>query len=121
MCSINAGFKHYKLTLNLFQHYKDNPEVLSNGRYDGQKALSLCKKEYPVGTSIEWDGELYDFSIEELSSGQYRAIESTQRLYSTISSFYRASIKHDRESAKQECMKHLSYLLNAGYYIPSKK
>ena len=119
--SVNAGYKHYKLPLNLFQYYKDNPEVMTNGSYDVQKALSLCKKEFPVGSTINWDGELYEFSIAELSSGQYEAIESTQNHYSYISSFYRASIKHDRESAKRECVKHLLYLIDSGYYIPSKK
>lgn len=121
MSSINAGYKHYKLSLDLYQHYKDKPDVLQNGIYDRQKALSLCEAEYPVDSAIEWGGVFYDFSIEELTSGKYHAIESTQKRFSYITSFYRASLLHNREKAKQECIQHLSYLIDKGYYIPSKK
>lgn len=95
----------YKLRLDLRQHYKNNPEVLTNGQYDRKKALELFKQEFPVHTRISLKCKLYDFPILELTDGEYEWL----RYYNgaIINIYYHADFSQDRESAKRNCQRYL--------------
>ena len=95
----------YKLRLDLRQHYKNNPEVLTNGQYDRKKALELFKQEFPVHTRISLKCKLYDFPILELTDGEYEWL----RYYdgTIINVYYHADFLQDRESAKKKCQRYL--------------
>ena len=95
----------YKLRLDLRQHYKNNPEVLTNGQYDRKKALELFKQEFPVHTRISLKCRLYDFPILELTDGEYEWL----RYYNgaIINIYYHADFLQDRESAKRNCQRYL--------------
>ena len=95
----------YKLRLDLRQHYKNNPEVLTNGQYDRKKALELFKQEFPVHTRISLKCKLYDFPILELTDGEYEWL----RYYNgaIINIYYHADFLQDRESAKKNCQQYL--------------
>ena len=95
----------YKLRLDLRQHYKNNPKVLTNGQYDRKKALELFKQEFPVHTRISLKCTLYDFPILELTDGEYEWL----RYYdgTIINIYYHADFLQDRESAKKNCQRYL--------------
>ena len=117
MASIGAGYNHYKIKMNLFERYANIESIRTNGKYDKEKAWALCQLEFSIGKSIEWDGELYVFSVSELFDGKYDALESTQN-QRMFDAYYRAGIGHDREKVKQECYNNLAFLIEKGILRP---
>lgn len=92
----------YKLFININQRYADDYRVKTNGRLDDRKAFAICKEEFPIGKVIDFDGELYDFEISDITNGEYKFIQNghTNR---TSQILYYAYLGYDDQAARNHC------------------
>ena len=111
-----VGTPQYKLRLDLKQHYNNNLGVLTNGRYDRQKAMELLRQEFPMHVKISLKCKLYDFPISELTGGRNNKLKYYHG--SIISVYNHADFSHDREIAKRNCQQYICELIRKGVLEP---
>ncbi len=113
------GTAQYRLHIDLRNVYYGNQHVHTGGQYDAQKAFELFKKTYLLNSFIDLDCELFDFTITELTDGQFKMLDYAKSL-KRIGIYHHADFGHDFFKAKENCKHIIQEYIRIGYFIPVK-